>query len=126
YRWLEDDARTSQDVADWIAAQNEVTFAYLRDIPEREHIKDRLRELWNYEKFSAPFKVGGRYFYSYNSGLQNQNIIYTMTSLDDEPQILFDPNTWSEDGTVALGGMSVSDDGRYVAYAIAEAGSDWR
>jgi prolyl oligopeptidase len=125
YRWLEDDVRTSKDVADWVAAENKVTFGYLGTIPEREAIKNRLTTLWNYEKFSVPFKRNGRYFFSKNDGLQNQSVYYTMTSLTDKPRVLLDPNTWSKDGTVALAGLSVSDDAKYLAYAIAEAGSDW-
>ncbi|MHC4947041.1 MAG: prolyl oligopeptidase family serine peptidase [Planctomycetota bacterium] len=126
YRWLEDDVRESKQVAEWVRGQNEVTFGYLESIPQREAIRSRLTELWDYEKFSTPFKAGGRYYYSYNDGLQNQSVMYMMDALDAEPRVLFDPNTWSEDGTVALSGTSFSDDGRYVAYGVAEAGSDWR
>lgn len=125
YRWLEDDVRTSKDVANWVEAENKVTFAFLEAIPERETIRKRLTELWNYEKFGAPFKSGGRYYHYYNTGLQNQNVLYTRDRLDDEARILLDPNTWSKDGTVALAGTSFSDDGRYLAYGVAEAGSDW-
>ncbi|MCH7603013.1 MAG: S9 family peptidase, partial [Planctomycetes bacterium] len=106
YRWLEDDARESEDVQAWIDAQNKVTFSYLKSIPERARIESRLTELWNYEKFGTPFKVGGRYYMSKNDGLQNQNVIYRFESLDEEPVVLFDPNTWSDDGTVALAGMA--------------------
>ncbi|MCH7547293.1 MAG: S9 family peptidase, partial [Planctomycetes bacterium] len=126
YRWLEDDARESEDVQAWIDAQNKVTFSYLKSIPERARIESRLTELWNYEKFGTPFKVGGRYYMSKNDGLQNQNVIYRFESLDEEPVVLFDPNTWSDDGTVALAGMAFTEDGKYVAYGVAEAGSDWR
>lgn len=126
YRWLEDDARESEAVAEWVEAQNKVTFGYLESIPQRAAIKQRLTELWNYERYSAPFKAGGRYYFTKNDGLQNQSVVYMMETLADEPAVLFDPNTWSEDGTVALGGMAFSDDGKYVAYAIAEGGSDWR
>jgi prolyl oligopeptidase len=125
YRWLEDDVRTSKDVADWVTAENKVTFGYLGAIPERETIKNRLTTLWNYEKFSVPFKRNGRYFFSKNDGLQNQSVYYTMNSLTDKPRALLDPNTWSKDGTVALAGLAVSDDAKYLSYAIAEAGSDW-
>ena len=125
YRWLEDDVRQSKDVADWVEAQNEVTSAYLAAIPQREAIKKRLTELWNYEKFGAPFKAGGRYFYFKNDGLQNQSVLYKLESLTSEPVALIDPNVWSKDGTVALGGTSFSDDGRFVAYSVADAGSDW-
>ena len=125
YRWLEDDVRTSKDVANWVETENKVTFAFLEAIPERETIRKRLTELWNYEKFGAPFKAGGRYYHYYNTGLQNQNVLYTRDRLDDEARILLDPNTWSKDGTVALAGTSFSDDGRFLAYGVAEAGSDW-
>lgn len=126
YRWLEDDVRESEDVAQWVESQNEVTFGYLESIPERKAIEKRLTELWNYEKFSSPFKSGGRYYFYKNDGLQNQFALYVMDSLDSEPRILIDPNEWSNDGTVALTGTSFSDDGRYVSYGVAEAGSDWQ
>jgi prolyl oligopeptidase len=125
YRWLEDDVRKSKDVADWVAKENKVTEAYLKDIPEREMIRNRLTELWNYEKYSAPIKEGGRYFFLKNTGLQNQSVLFTQNSLEGEPRVLIDPNTWSKDGTVALGPWTVSDDGKYIAYAQSEAGSDW-
>ncbi len=126
YRWLEDDVRTSQEVADWVAAENKVTFAYLEAIPQREHIRQRLTQLWDYEKYGSPFKAGGRYYYSHNSGLQNQSVIFTMETLESKPRVLLDPNSWSEDGTVALAGMAFSDDGKYMAYGIQDGGSDWR
>lgn len=125
YRWLEDDVRESEQVAEWVAAQNKITFDYLNSIPERESIRRRLTELWNYPKYSAPVKKGGRYYYSKNDGLQNQSVLYVLESLDGEPRVLIDPNQWSKDGTVALAGLTVSDDGRYLAYGVAEAGSDW-
>jgi prolyl oligopeptidase len=125
YRWLEDDVRESDDVAAWVESQNKVTFAYLESLPERKAIEDRLTELWDYEKYSAPSKRGGRYYFSKNDGLQNQFVLYVQNTLDDEPRVLIDPNTWSDDGTVALGGTVFSDDGKYVAYGVAEAGSDW-
>ena len=126
YRWLEDDVRESKEVANWVAEQNRVTFGYLKQIPARKAIEKRLTELWNYEKFSAPFKRGGRYYFRKNNGLQNQYVLYTQESLSAEPRILIDPNTWSEDGTVALAGMAFSDDGKHLAYGIQESGSDWR
>jgi len=125
YRWLEEDVRKSPEVAEWVEQQNKITSAYLHSIPQREAILHRLTELWNYERYSAPFKVGGRYFYTKNDGLQNQPVLYTMESLDGEPRVLIDPNKWSKDGTVALSGLEVSDDGKYLAYGVAEAGSDW-
>jgi len=126
YRWLEDDVRESDEVSSWVEAQNEVTFAYLANIPERELIANRMRELWDYERYSLPRKAGGRYFYGYNDGLQNQNVIYTQTSLDAEPELLVDPNTWSDDGTIALAGYYLSSDGSHMAYTIQDGGSDWR
>ncbi len=126
YRWLEDDVRESDKVAAWVKDQNEVTFGFLEAIPERKAIEKRLTELWDFEKFGSFFKAGGRYYYLHNTGLQNQYVLFVMDSLDDEPRVLIDPNTWSEDGTVALSGMSFSDDGRYLAYGIQDGGSDWR
>ncbi|MCX7421046.1 MAG: prolyl oligopeptidase family serine peptidase [Planctomycetia bacterium] len=125
YRWLEDDVRQSKEVAEWVEAQNKLTFSFLESIPQREPIKKRLTELWNYEKFGVPSKVGGRYYYSKNDGLQNQSVLYVLDKLDGEPRVLLDPNSWSKDGTVALAATSFSDDGKYVAYSVADAGSDW-
>jgi prolyl oligopeptidase len=125
YRWLEDDVRKSPDVAAWVEEENKLTFNYLNAIPQREAIHKRLKELWNYERYSAPFKAGGRYFYTKNDGLQNQSVLYTLDSLEGETRVLLDPNKWSKDGTVALTGLEVSDDGKYLAYGVAEAGSDW-
>jgi len=125
YRWLEDDVRTSDEVAQWVAAENKVTMPYLEKIEERAVIKNRLTELWNYERYSSPFKVAGRYYYFKNDGLQNQSVLYTLDSFDGEVTVVMDPNTWSEDGTVALSGLTFSDDGRYAAYSKSVAGSDW-
>lgn len=124
YRWLEDP--DSADSQSWIAAQNKITNQYLNTIPQRETIKERLTELWNYEKYSAPFKQGGKYFYYKNDGLQNQSVLYVATSISDEGRVLLDPNKLSEDGTVALSGLSISQDGKIMAYGISKAGSDWR
>ena len=126
YRWLEDDIRESEDVDAWVNAQNEVTFAYLESIPEREIIEKRLTELWDYERYGMPVKEGGLYYYSYNDGLQNQNVIYVQESLDAEAELLIDPNTWSEDGTVAMASYFPSPDGKHVAYLVQDGGSDWR
>ncbi len=126
YRWLEQDVRESDEVAAWVAAEQKVTGRYLKGIKERAAIRDLLERLWNYERFSSPVRQGGRVFYLRNSGLQDQSVLYVMDSLDDEPRVLLDPNTWSEDGTVALGSWSVSEDGRYLAYSRSSAGSDWR
>ncbi|HZD51494.1 MAG TPA: S9 family peptidase, partial [Woeseiaceae bacterium] len=126
YRWLEDDVRENADVRDWVERQNAVTFAYLETIEEREPIRARLEQLWNYERYGLPEEESGRYFYSYNDGLQNQDVVYTLPSLDAEPELLIDPNTWSEDGTIALAGYWPSPDGRYLAYLVQDGGSDWR
>src|SRR5579883_1298407 len=125
YRWLEEDVRKSPAVAEWVAEQNHLTLAYLHAIPQRKALLKRLTELWNYERYSAPSKVGGRYFYSKNDGLQNQSVLYTMDSLEGDPRVLIDPNKWAKDGTVALTGVEISDDGKYLAYGVAESGSDW-
>ncbi len=125
YRWLEDDVRTSKDVADWVEAENKLTFDFLKSIPQRETIQNRMTELWNYEKIGAPFKRGGRFYFSRNDGLQNQNVLFRQDTLESEAQVLLDPNSWSKDGTIALSGSAFSDDGRYVAYGVQDAGSDW-
>ncbi|HVR35702.1 MAG TPA: prolyl oligopeptidase family serine peptidase [Methylomirabilota bacterium] len=124
YRWLEDDH--AEATKDWVEAQNRVTFGWLEDIPEREAIRQRLTGLWDYERYGVPFREGGRYFFSKNDGLQNQSVLYTMESLDEEPRVLLDPNTLSEDGTVALRSYAVSDDGNHLAYGLSTAGSDWQ
>jgi prolyl oligopeptidase len=124
YRFLEDGG--SPETKAWIEAQNEVTFAYLEGIPEREAVKRRLTELVNYERYGLPFKKGGRYFWTKNDGLQNQAVLYVAETLDAEPRVLLDPNTFSEDGTVALTGVAASEDGRYLAYSTASGGSDWQ
>ncbi len=109
----------------WVEQENQITFGFLESIPERGTIRRRLTELWDYERYGPPFQEGGRYFFTYNSGLQNQSVLYTTEALEAEPKILLDPNTLSADGTVALAGYDASDDGRYLAYGIAAAGSDW-
>jgi prolyl oligopeptidase len=124
YRWLEDP--DSDDSQAWIAAQNRVTFAYLDQRSERTAIRDRLTQLWNYEKFGTPFKVGDRYFYFKNDGLQNQSVLYTLPHLDATPQVLLDPNTLSKDGTVALTSFAISENAQYIAYGLSSSGSDWQ
>ena len=123
YRWLENP--DSEATKKWVTAQNNVTFNYLATIPARDKIKARVTELWDYEKYSSPFKRGERYFYFKNDGLQNQSVLYTLKSLEQEGEVLLDPNTLSEDGTVALAGLSISDDGKLMAYGLSTAGSDW-
>ena len=110
----------------WIEAENKLTFDYLAAIPERKQINDKLTALWNYEKFTVPFRDGGRYFVSRNTGLQNQNVLHTASALPGDLKPLLDPNTLSKDGTVALSGIDVSDDGKLLAYGLAVAGSDWQ
>lgn len=124
YRWLENP--DTPETKAWVEAQNQVTFAYLNQIPARDKIKQRLTQLWDYEKYGIPFKEGDRYFYYKNDGLQNQAVLYTLKSLDDEPKVLIDPNTLSEDGTVALAGISISENGKFMAYSLSISGSDWQ
>ena len=110
----------------WIEAENNITFDFLKTIPERDGIRKRLTEIWDYERFGVPFKEGGRYFFSKNSGLQNQNVLYTTTNFSETPRELLDPNLLAKDGTIALGGLDVTDDARLMAYGLATAGSDWQ
>ncbi len=124
YRWLEDP--DSAETKAWVEAQNQVTFSYLSQIPQREEIKTRLTQVWDYEKYGIPFKRGERYFYYKNDGLQNQSVLYVLNSLDDEPRVLIDPNLLSEDGTVSLNGVAISKDGNLMAYALSYSGSDWQ
>jgi prolyl oligopeptidase len=124
YRWLED--ANSDETKAWVTAQNQVTDAYLSAIPQREAIRRRLTALWDYEKYGLPHREGSRYFFSKNSGLQNQSVMYVAETLDDTPRVLLDPNTFSQDGTVALSGTAVSEDGKYLAYGLSKAGSDWQ
>jgi prolyl oligopeptidase len=123
YRWMED--VDSAELRTWIDAENELTQRYLAQVPVRETMQRRLMELINFERYTAPSRRGARYFYSYNSGLQNQNVLYWQEGLDGEPKVLLDPNTFSADGTVAISGISITDDGSLAAYSIADAGSDW-
>ncbi len=126
YRWLEKDVHESDLVRGWVEAQNKVTNKVIQNLPYRKEIESRLTKLWDYEKFGVPFKRGERYFYYKNDGLQNQSVLYKMDSLDGEPEVLVDPNTWTKDGTDAMGGAEFSADGKYMAYGIQKAGSDWR
>ncbi|WP_299435477.1 prolyl oligopeptidase family serine peptidase [uncultured Aquimarina sp.] len=124
YRWLEDDR--SEETENWVTEQNKVTFGYLDSIPFRDQLKKRLSSLWNYEKVGAPFKEGDYTYFYKNDGLQNQYVIYRFKNEGDEPEVFLDPNTFSEDGTTSLGGASFSKNGKLLAYAISEGGSDWR
>ena len=124
YRWLED--LDSDETRSWVDAENKLSFGFLEAIPARAAIKERITKLWNYEKYGVPFKEGNRYFYSRNSGLQNQSVLYTVTSLDGQPKLVLDPNTLSSDGTVALSGMQVSNGGKLLAYSLSASGSDWQ
>lgn len=123
YRWLEDD--NSAETKAWVDTQNAVTFNYLNQLPGRDSIKARLTELFDHERFSTPFKKGGRYFYYRNDGMQDQNVLYVQDDLNADPRVLIDPNTLSKDGTTALGAISVSKDGRFMAYQLSASGSDW-
>ncbi|HYP90347.1 MAG TPA: hypothetical protein VEQ59_19380, partial [Polyangiaceae bacterium] len=123
YRWLEDSS--SPQTQSWIAAQNRLTRGFLDGLPRRDQLRARLRELWDYERYELPFERGGRYFYYHNRGLQNQAVLFWLTSLGAEPKLLLDPNALSTDGTVALAHVEASDDGKLIAYALARGGSDW-
>ncbi|MDR0368473.1 MAG: prolyl oligopeptidase family serine peptidase [Bacteroidales bacterium] len=124
YRWLEDDR--SAETEAWVKAQNEVTFKYLEQIPFRTRLKDSLTALADYERYGSPFKKNGKYYFFKNDGLQNQSVLYEQASLESEPTVFLDPNALSEDGTVALSGISFSNNGKYFAYVISRSGSDWR
>jgi prolyl oligopeptidase len=124
YRWLEDP--DSDETRAWIGAQNEVTESYLSGVESREAIRARLTEVWNYERYGTPRRVGDRYLWSHNSGLQDQSILYIADGIDAEAQVLIDPNAFSDDGTRALAGTRASWGGQYLAYAISDGGSDWK
>lgn len=123
YRWLEDD--NSKETAAWVQSENKVTNEYLSRIPYRNDIKNRLTQIWNFEKMTTPYKKGKYYFYSKNDGIQNQNVLYVMEGLTGTPRVLIDPNVLSTDGTTSLNGTAVSHDGKYMAYGLSKAGSDW-
>lgn len=123
YRWLEDDL--SEETAEWVRAENEVTSAYLSEIPVREGLRTRLEELWNYEKIGAPFEEGDYSYWYRNDGMQNHYVLYRKKG-DGPEEIFLDPNGFSEDGTTSLSGVSFTKDGSMIAYQISEGGSDWR
>jgi prolyl oligopeptidase len=123
YRWMED--LESKEVADWVAAQNQVTFAYLEKLPMREHLRQRITELWDYPKTSIPVREGDRYFYQRNTGLQRQAPLYMRSSLDAPPVLVIDPNALWPDGSISLSQWAPSRDGRLLAYGVSEGGADW-
>jgi prolyl oligopeptidase len=123
FRWLEDDR--SAETADWVSRQNKVTFSYLDQIPYRDKIKNRLRDLWDFPRYSAPFKKGKWFFFFKNEGNQNHNVLYRQDGIESEPHVLLDPNALSSDGTVSLSGIAFSKDAGYFAYSLSRAGSDW-
>jgi prolyl oligopeptidase len=123
YRWLEND--TATDVAEWVEAENKITSDYLSKIPFRDSLNAELTRIWNYPKYRVPFREGPWYFFYKNDGLQNQYVLYTRNGIDGNPKVLIDPNKLSEDGTIALAGISPSHGGKYLAYTIARSGSDW-
>lgn len=124
YRWLEDTG--APETRAWIEAQNRVTFGYLEGIPQRERIEERLTQLWNYARWTAPTRRAGRLFFYRNDGLQNQSVLYWQPTADAEPRVLLDPNKLSADGTVALSSTAISPDGRLLAYGVSSGGSDWQ
>lgn len=124
YRWLEDDM--SEETGDWVKRQNNVTQDFLKKIPYRDALKSRLEKLWNYEKIGPPFKEGAYTYFYKNDGLQNQYVVYRRKGQDGPEEVFLDPNTFSEDGTTSLGGLSFSENGQLAAYSISEGGSDWR
>ncbi len=126
YRWLEDDVRTAPPVRDWVTAQNAVSAAYLQTLPGRAAFAARMRTLFDYERMGVPRKAGTRYFFSHNSGLQNQSTLWVREGLDGPSRLLLDPNTWAADGATALAEWTPSDDGRFLAYAVQDGGTDWR
>jgi prolyl oligopeptidase len=123
YRWLEDDM--SEATASWVQAQNKVTNSYLAAIPYKNEVEKRIETLINYERYSSPSKEGDWYYFFKNDGLQNQNVLYRQESLDGEEELFLDPNTFSEDGTIALNATGFSSEGKYFAYSVSVSGSDW-
>ena len=126
YRWLENDVRNDPAVRQWVTAQNEVTERYLAALPARQAFRQRMTQIYDFERFGIPVKRGSRYFYTRNDGLQNQSVLFVREGLNGTPRMLIDPNTWSPDGTIALGEWEPSKDGRRIVYAVQEGGSDWR
>lgn len=126
YRWLENDVRNDKEVAAWVEAQNKVTDAYLATLPGRDIFKARIKQLFDHERFDVPTRKGGHYFYSHNTGLQNQSVLWVRDSLDGPGRVLIDPNGWAKDGATALSEWVPSEDGKLLVYGIQDGGSDWR
>ncbi|HEX8216297.1 MAG TPA: prolyl oligopeptidase family serine peptidase, partial [Allosphingosinicella sp.] len=126
YRWLENDVRNDPAVRQWVTAQNQVTERYLATLPARTAFRDRMRQIYDFERYGVPVKRSNRYFYTRNDGLQNQSVLYVRNGLNGAPRIAIDPNAWSPDGTTALGEWEPSKDGRRIVYSVQEGGSDWR
>ena len=126
YRWLENDVRNDPQVEAWVTAENKVTDAFLAKLPLRESFKQRMTALYDYERYGLPVKRGNRYFYSHNTGLQNQSVLFYRDGLSGEPKQLIDPNGWSKDGATALAEWTPSEDGKLLAYSIQDGGTDWR
>jgi prolyl oligopeptidase len=125
YRWLENDVRNDEEVAEWVAQQNKVTDGYLDTLPGNDWFKEKLRALLDYERFGIPRKAGEKYFYTRNSGLQNQSQLFVQDGLDGERRLLLDPNAWASDGATALAGWSASPDGSKLGYSVQDGGTDW-
>jgi prolyl oligopeptidase len=126
YRWLEDDVRVNAEVADWVKSQNTVTDAYLETLPGKKILADRMKKLFDYERFGLPEKAGSYYFFNKNDGLQNQSVLYVRKGLDGADRMLLNPNDWAKDGATALDSWVPSQNGKLLAYAIQDGGSDWR
>ena len=126
YRWLENDVRNDPEVASWVAAENRVTDSFLETLPLRDWFKQRMTALYDYERYGLPVKKGAHYFYTHNSGLQNQSVLFVRDGLNGEPRQLIDPNGWSADGATALAEWTPSEDGKLLAYSIQDGGTDWR
>lgn len=126
YRWLEDDVRVNPAVADWVKSQNAVTDAYLDTLPGKQVLAARMKTLFDYERFGLPEKAGGFYYFTKNDGLQNQSVLYVRKGLTGADKVLIDPNTWAKDGATALDSWVPSKNGKLLAYAIQDGGSDWR
>ena len=124
YRWLEEEK--SEEVSAWVESQNTLARPYLAELPSRERYKERLTALWDYEKYSTPYMVNGKLFYSYNDGLQNQYVLYMADGINGEPEVLIDPNTLSEDGTVSMASTELSPKASFLAYMLSDGGTDWK